>query len=380
MFQIMSSPSGISGERTDASTNLIGALIFWLYIILALVFTGLVLDSIRSLPTTRPAKRQDAKIFGCLALFSFTALSYNMLNVLIASFRLWSKSHPLEQDVNLTTVLRIIWQWSITSTLFKDFGMAIVADLARYFWTQAALWFTMSICLYMGVEGVHRRIPRLWAYFALSQILPISFAQNLFYIALLRVPVADRTTHVRLPTYLTMAIVLGYGGCLVLAGFPVIREVLDRVLLPRRIEAVPSSCHPRRTLEVDTSYLIPTILAARMLLMMPFFLARRKPVSQFTKDSWGPRTVQYLVAACAAVTTGGVWVLLTESRGLLHLRLPDQFDYWRLRETLWCHPAVTSLGCDFLIAAASAGIWVSKYVQCGADFEEPSQEEEPKSK
>ncbi|GIZ49136.1 hypothetical protein CKM354_001217300 [Cercospora kikuchii] len=291
----------------QAATNLFGALIFWLYIVLALVFTSLVLDSLIRLPTP-PERRSQVRVFSGLAFFSFVALSFNMLHVLVYSFRLWTQDHPLPEGISVASALATIWKWSITSTLFKDFGVAIVEDLKRFFWTQAALWATMSVCLYMGAEGVHRRVPRLCAYFALSQILPISFAQNLFYVALLKLPPADLNTEVTLPRKITAGVVLGYGASLVLAAFPLIWDVLDNVY----------------------------------------------PIT----------AMQKLVTVCAIAMTAGVGCFL---RNLDFMRIEFLIMEFNdlLLPALWSHPAVTSLGFDFLLSCISAAAWVSKWVQCG---------------
>ncbi|CAK1367687.1 hypothetical protein CB0940_11545 [Cercospora beticola] len=352
----------------QAATNLIGALIFWLYIVLALVFTSLVLDSLIRLPT--PAgRRSQVLVFSSLAFFSFVALSFNMLHVLVYSFKLWTQGHPLPERINVGLALATIWKWSITSTLFKDFGVAIVEDLKRFFWTQAALWVTMSVCLYMGAEGVHRRVPRLWAYFALSQILPISFAQNLFYVALLKLPPAELKTGVMLPRKITAGVVLGYGASLTLAAFPLIWDVLDRVypITLRKIEAVPWRCVPPRKVEVDSRYLIPTILVARMLLLLPLFLPklqREASAASYPRGGSDMQVMQKLVTVCAIAMTAGVGCLLRDLDSMWIEFLILEFRWWLL-PALWSHPAVTSLGFDFLLSGVSAGAWVSKWVQCG---------------
>jgi hypothetical protein len=40
----------------------------------------------------------------------------------------------------------------------------------------------------LALEGRRRKIPFLWAYLALGHLVNLSFAQNLFYIALLLTP------------------------------------------------------------------------------------------------------------------------------------------------------------------------------------------------
>ncbi|PPJ59857.1 hypothetical protein CBER1_04935 [Cercospora berteroae] len=368
----------------QAATNLFGALIFWLYIVLALVFTSLVLESIVRLPTPLE-KRKRVLVFSSLAFFSFAALSFNMLHVLVYSFQLWTEDHPLPNGMNVGSALTTIWKWSITSTLFKDFGVAIVEDLRRFFWTQAALWATMSVCLYMGAKGVHRRVPRLWAYFALSQILPISFAQNLFYVALLKLPRGDSNTGVTLPRNITAGVVLSYGASLLLAAFPLMWDVFDKVypITVREIEAVPWGCGPPRKVERDSRFLIPTILVARMLLLLPLFLPklqRGANTTSYPRGGSDMQIMQKLVTVCALAMTA---VVGRFSRDLDFMRnefLIMEFNDFLL-PTLWSHPAVTSLGLDFLLSCISAAGWVSKWVQCGdAPRSSRSKREDIKSK
>jgi hypothetical protein len=75
-----------------------------------------------------------------------------MLNVLIQTYQSWSAKHRISATLDSNQ----IWTWSITSTLFQDFGEAIVASPARYLWVQTALLATLSVCLFMGIEGWSR--------------------------------------------------------------------------------------------------------------------------------------------------------------------------------------------------------------------------------
>lgn len=128
------------------TTNFLGAAIFWLYIVAALTFTGITIHTIIKLPASGS---RHVATFATLALLSFTAISFNMLHILVQSFQLWTKQRdPMGLSVYT------IWNWSITSTLFRDFGEAIVEDEPRYLWTQSALLATLAVCLYMACEGM----------------------------------------------------------------------------------------------------------------------------------------------------------------------------------------------------------------------------------
>jgi hypothetical protein len=41
----------------------------------------------------------------------------------------------------------------------------------------------------LAIEGRRRKIPHLWAFMMLAHVVSLSFAQNLFYIAMLLTPV-----------------------------------------------------------------------------------------------------------------------------------------------------------------------------------------------
>lgn len=140
----------------EPEPNYLGAAVFWCYIVAALIFTSIAIYAIVTIQPQDDAKgaerrRRSTRVFCGLAGLSFTVLSGNMLHVLIQSFMEWSKLHPsLAADNGL---LPAIWKWSITSSLFLDFGYAIVADRARFLWTLSALNVTMAVCVYMGYEG-----------------------------------------------------------------------------------------------------------------------------------------------------------------------------------------------------------------------------------
>lgn len=326
----------------DQQLNYFGAAIFWLYILAALVFSGVVIYTIFTHPDLkRPRKQQystDAILFSSLACISFGTLSYNMLNVLIQSYVSWS-AQPVALD---ELKANDIWRWSVESTLFQDFGKAIVASGARQMWTQAALIATMSVCLFMGAEGmlvsleVHlftadrhmlghgRRVPGLWAFFCLAQILPISFTQNLFYLALLRLPrTGEKVTAPRLPIFVTLLV---YSACLVCACLV---------------------CAGRSDL-----WLLPSILTARVALFAPLLLCNVRLTKHVVRikvlDVW---EMQKMLAANALHT--GCWWLYTFPK--------DELTLQQMLQSVFEHPAVSSLGCDFIICILSFAAWTWRY-------------------
>ena len=305
----------------DETTNYFGAAIFWLYNILALVFTGVTLRTLYRLQQTHKSKRSNAGaiwLFSSLALVSFATLSTNMLNVLIQSFNAWSTVHNSEQLASLPLA---IWHWSITSSLFQDFGEAIVADSARFFWVQSALLATLSVFHFMGTEGRLRGIPQLWSFFCLSQILPISFAQNVFYVALLLAPEASGQLH-----------------------FNKSRAVLGA--------AFYCLCLACAQLYAGTEKLVWIILAARAVLMVPLCLkagrfattmaAEKVPIDRATGEE-----LQRIILKTSLIMTGMK----------AYQAIQEDFTPQAVLKALSSHPAVTALGYDFILSAVSFAAW-----------------------
>lgn len=146
----------------DDTLNYFGATIFWLYIVAALYFSAVVVYTVHAMPYPRVEEYnvqqrvlKEIGYFSGLAGASFGCLSVNMLNILIQSYQIWSDRHNLQPTLSATQ----IWRWSITSTLFQDFGEAIVEHPARYFWAHGALVGTLAVCVFMGVEGKRRPYP-----------------------------------------------------------------------------------------------------------------------------------------------------------------------------------------------------------------------------
>lgn len=79
-------------------------------------------------------------------------------------------------------------QWLTDTPIYHD-AAEIVAEKARRFWwgNQAAL-ATVPWSVLLAIEGRRRNIPFLWAYMLLAYLVNVSFAQNLFYLALLLAP------------------------------------------------------------------------------------------------------------------------------------------------------------------------------------------------
>lgn len=164
--------------------------------------------------------------------------------------------------------------------------------------------------------GKRHRVPRLYAFFALSQILPISFAQNLFYLALIRLP-ATSVKDVEIRAGASAVVLVVYCGSVAMA---------------------PATA--------GTASLMPLIILARLLLLTPLYLAR----------SWGAGDA--LPDPRKTVLPGVAALMLGFAAWQAYL-IQQQHTYHEIGLALFSHPALSSLGCDALISAVSFVAWTS---------------------
>ena len=164
-------------------------------------------------------------------------------------------------------------------------------------------------------------MPGLWAFFGLSQILPISFAQNLFYIALLLVPQSPSAVHFRrVPAALTC---LAYCSCLIAAPYA-----------------------------ANSPWLIPTILVARLFLFAPSRLPMASGFEPDIRDA--PTSGAFFNARLSIVAF--LSIILVDVQVLRIVAGRDSIG--AIYRALWSHPAVSSLSFDMIISIVSFCIWV----------------------
>ncbi|XMA08300.1 hypothetical protein WAI453_001091 [Rhynchosporium graminicola] len=81
-------------------------------------------------------------------------------------------------------------RWLYDTPLYRDF-LEIVAEKARHFWwSQQINLGLISWSTYLALEGQRCNISNLWAFLALAQMVNLSYAQNLFFVAVLLTPVS----------------------------------------------------------------------------------------------------------------------------------------------------------------------------------------------
>lgn len=196
-------PKFTADRFQSAPTNYFGASIFISYIIAALVLTSAITGELDAAYRRVKARRAGSaaqwmqfKIFVALSSTSFAVLSYNMLSFLITSYNTWSESQSSVSLSSSPSALRLamnVWQWTIHSTLFLDFAQSLCASQQSYWWVMQALMATMVTNVVIQSAGRRWNL-KTGYYVAIGQILPISFAMNLFSVSLLLAQMAEDST------------------------------------------------------------------------------------------------------------------------------------------------------------------------------------------
>ncbi|KAG0652051.1 hypothetical protein D0Z07_1420 [Hyphodiscus hymeniophilus] len=148
----------------------------------------------------QPLRRGHVQLFSILAFTSLVTAFYFGMRFASLSYRVWAAERGVELPENFfgdKGALRPgehpgrlhITRWLNDTPFYRD-CLEIVAEKARHFWWgQQINLGLVSWGLFAAIEGQRRKIPNLWIFMALAQLVNLSFAQNLFFVAILLTPV-----------------------------------------------------------------------------------------------------------------------------------------------------------------------------------------------
>ncbi|KAK1773235.1 hypothetical protein QBC45DRAFT_364250 [Copromyces sp. CBS 386.78] len=316
--------------------------------------------------------------FGSLSLLSLGSAIKSGSEYLTLSYKVWASERgiPLLQTLsggfsleNLT--LDHVRAWLNDTPLYLD-ALEIVSEKARrLWWGQQLDLATVSWTMLLAVEGRRRKIPFLWAYAPLAHLVSLSFAQNLFYVAMLLTPAPIDITH---------------------------KSSLSK-LLARAFPPKPTNWSPRPAffhVLLVLNYLVmfwvprtagganfPTaVVISKALSLSPLILPALIPKSwgkihAEPHDSYSSLTKLFNLMSVASLflhgktSIAGLWYNLPGSYKHRHsVRIPfdiEKRSAWERSTTamekilgsMTDHPAVAAAGKDVLLCAFSLGIWAA---------------------
>ncbi|KLU83966.1 hypothetical protein MAPG_03015 [Magnaporthiopsis poae ATCC 64411] len=134
-------------------------------------------------------------VFGALAALGLAVATKSAVDYASLSYQVWaderfeSPRRCFESDGRFPHLSAVnVARWLNDTPIYRDAREIVAEKARRLFWGQQADLGMAAWSLLLSIEGRRRRIPYIWAYFCLAQLVSLSFAQNLFYVAMLLTP------------------------------------------------------------------------------------------------------------------------------------------------------------------------------------------------
>ncbi|KAI9452116.1 hypothetical protein BJY52DRAFT_1294624 [Lactarius psammicola] len=180
---------------TSLSTEqLIGLVIFASYFLGILFLFVLVAQSIseRHRDAAASGNASSSWIYVSLALASFGCTWYYMISFMRWSFMDYEQSVGVLKNSTGPILVRVAnWLWS--TALFEQAWTIVCDGPLRWWWSEQLCLFTVGFwTVFLQTKGREHGVKHVWAYMLLGQLVAISVATNLFFLAL--VPLAKEKT------------------------------------------------------------------------------------------------------------------------------------------------------------------------------------------
>ncbi|KAJ5909220.1 hypothetical protein N7495_001902 [Penicillium taxi] len=319
----------------------IGLFLGYLSIVIGLGFTCFNIIYVRYLARQKkndwatPQRPAHFALFLFLSALSIGTTWFYMITYFVGSYNNWANS--LEgvaySQISTSTITRMDL-WLQKTLLFQEAWETAVENPTRFWWSGQIFGWTIGWSLFVGIVGRRYRIPYLWVYMLLAQLVSVSFAANLFFVAVVvsQRPNEKDITFIWYPK-LSYELV------------PVAFSLLDTV-------AVPIFAHKKE--------FMPILLAAHLMVFIPCILGPKGSVSNITKQQGEKTTRRYAgfiqwVAAASIILQAYLTALMMRDIG-------TEVSYTelvrRLLVAIYDHPACSSVSWDVINCTLSAIAWV----------------------
>ncbi|KAK2038740.1 hypothetical protein LZ31DRAFT_588169 [Colletotrichum somersetense] len=262
--------------------------------------------------------------FGFLAVFSLATTWYHMFRFFEWSYTQWAMVHAFHENVTAPGSdekgLRLS-EWLRNTSLFKQAWVSTLETGPRAWWSLQIFGFCANWSVLLAAQAKKRDIPHAWIFMLLGQVVAISFASNLSFLAILCSPVNDRKQHGK-------------------------RSAQD---------ASPSSLVSLHTIILVVTLLLATSVPTAIgkpgflaLLLGPHLLAFAPLLAN---KLLSPRFLGEPAWFWTAASM--TWILATAFKGVWE----EKQDMGAVLVTLYEHPAVSSVGWDVICCWISFGAW-----------------------
>ncbi|KAJ7094448.1 hypothetical protein B0H15DRAFT_829629 [Mycena belliarum] len=251
------------------------------------IIAGLLVVIWRSLPLRAQSVDSRAYVFVALALASFAHTWFYMFGFMAWSFADYERAKNLPEGL-----LERLSRWLLDTSLFEQAWASVCFGEVNWWWSQQLCLFTVGTwTIFMATEGPRHQIKLVWAYMLLGQLVAISVASNLFYLALVLAGPPPRASSPWAPPALWIPVLLSLGA---VARSPFTDEytflpnLLAMHLLIVVPLVVPTWGTPRFSLRLSTLYVLVFIAALAMHTRATSNALGEPAVSarQFVRNAW----------------------------------------------------------------------------------------------
>ncbi|KAE9395724.1 hypothetical protein BT96DRAFT_997419 [Gymnopus androsaceus JB14] len=292
----------------------VALIIFASYFLIIITLFGIVLNELlQKYGLHRDSfSRKRATLFAFLAVVSFAHTWYYMFRFMEWSFR----DYESKVGAYDGSFIERLGNWLVGTALFEQAWRTVCYGASNWWWSQQLCSYTVgSWTIFIFVEGNRRNIRHVWAYMFLGQLVAISVASNLFYVAI-SLSAARPVKQVAFHPVVSCSVLL---SLLAVACTPLTSEhtFLPNLLLMHTLAMVPLLCGPYLDAFKDFS------MNVRLL-----------------------HTQVLFISVCIHV-----------SSSLIVFFSSDQPVAAVLWSTLFSHPAQSSIGWDVIWTSASFVLW-----------------------
>ncbi|KAH9028412.1 hypothetical protein EDB84DRAFT_1498475 [Lactarius hengduanensis] len=308
---------------TSLSTEqLTGLVVFGSYFIAILCLFVLVVQSIserhREAATSRNASSWS---YAILALASFGYTWYYMISFMQWSFMDYERSAGVLKNGTEPMGLVRVANWLRSTALFEQAWTVVCDGPLRWWWSEQLCLFTVGFwTIFLQTKGKEHGVKHVWAYMLLGQLVAISVATNLFFLALVP-PAKEKKKTASAASSVPLVLWLS-----------VLASLATVMLVPHSLRH---------------DYFLSNLLVMHALLVLPLLpLPGSSP--RAVRLRMAARTLYWIVAllsAAARVRTITVSGSLSAGPGTL----------WAVLKS---HPAQASIGWDVVWTTISVLIWV----------------------
>lgn len=324
----------------DDASNLRPLSIFSGYMLAAAVLTASCARIIHrglSRPQQRPWPRrtQAVVLFSVLAALSLSTTWYHMFRFFERSYVEW-RATPAGLAFDDGTVH--LGPWLRDTKLFRQAWATVLDSPSRAWWSLQIFGFCANWSVMLAEQQRARGIPRLWLFMLLAQIVAVSFASNLFFLAVAAYAEDGGDAASKDKAKGTKG-TKGTKGSKDAAENPCPSMWYDVII------AVSGALGIASHSAVDEPYFLPLLLVPHILGFAPLLLNRVITARAGSASLGWPRLATYITSAAVLLAWASLGLAAEEGRRPI---------WWHL---LYDHPAVSSVGWDVVCSTVSYGAW-----------------------